>query len=271
LRGTSPAQRTRHFEARGADEFRVRDHLFGKVEFTHEAIQEQLRRIEPGSLDLVLFRNVGIYLTPGALAEMLEGIQSRLQPGGLLLMAPTDPLPAKEGYAGLCNLDVGVYEARRASDPGPRTRAAPSRPRTPPAPRRASQATLDVDDVRLAKGLADRGRLDEALTVVSGRLRAAPNDEPARFFRAQVLLACDQFESALRDFDLVRSDHSKAALADYFAAMCLSNLGRTHAALHRLQRLEQRLSEMNHRHVLHEGYTAQELLGAVRSDLKRVT
>src|SRR5690606_2922911 len=212
------------------------------------------------SLDVVLFRNVAIYLTPQAQREVLQGLQSRLRTGGLLLMAPTDPLPTRQDYPELSPLDVGVFRARSPSLP-PRTaseRRPVVRPQRPALPARATPPLVPLDEVQLARRLADRGRLDEALAVIGRRLQQAPGDEHAHFFRGQVLLAQNAFEPALGDFQKVRSDRFQSAVADYFASLCLSNLGRTHAAVERLQSLERRLSQLDRDQVLHAGYTAQE-------------
>jgi chemotaxis methyl-accepting protein methylase len=63
------------------------------VEFDMGLVRERADTLPSDHVDAVLFRNVAIYLTEDALAATYRALRRVLRPGGLLLVAPTDPPP----------------------------------------------------------------------------------------------------------------------------------------------------------------------------------
>lgn len=88
---------------------RVNQELLGWPRFQHLSIQEHFATLGPGTVDVVLFRNVAIYLTEPALRTIHEGISRVLAPGGLLLQAVTDPAPPRKRWSRQSGGPHGVY------------------------------------------------------------------------------------------------------------------------------------------------------------------
>lgn len=136
-----------------------------------------------GPADLVVCRNVTIYMSPDATRSVVARLYDALAPGGWLLAGPVEPSP--ETYERFVpHVVEGItlyqrpYHERRAADSRPTAASPTSRPAAPavavarpvghgparpvdPAPRAAfadPRALLDE-----ARALADAGRLDEAL------------------------------------------------------------------------------------------------------------
>ncbi len=73
--------------------FRLRDDIRRRVTFACLSLREHLEDLAPRSLDVILFRNVGIYLEPVALQGLYQGFTQVLRESGQLLVSATDPKP----------------------------------------------------------------------------------------------------------------------------------------------------------------------------------
>jgi len=291
LRGVTEGRKVTHFETVGANAYAVKPHLAGKVNFTHSTIQEQLVQFGAMQFDVILFRNVGIYLTAEARHEVWTGMQGRLSRDGVLLMASTDPLPRRSLFPGLVFANVGAIETATGANGQPERgvalqagtkRATPTRLR--PASRKPlrrgagtpTRGTQFEQRIEHALRVADRGDLVQASSLLDAIVEERADDRAARFARGRVLLALGDHESALRDLSSVNDHGGAVPVADYYATMCLSQLGRTDVAVRRLRALEDRLRSLAPDACVggslpHGDCTACELLGAVRSDLRRLT
>ena len=89
FRGVPPGQVRRSFEPRG-DLFEVREELRGRVRF---AVHNLITPAPQRDLDVIACRNVTIYLTPAAAERVYTHLTRALAPGGVLLLAPSDPRP----------------------------------------------------------------------------------------------------------------------------------------------------------------------------------
>ncbi len=162
-------------------------------------------------LDLVLCRNVLIYLDPGCVAEIARRLFATLAPGGWLLTGAADPplaahapftvragpfgvayqrpiaraaLPAtgrRAAPAGAPARTIRAAPARRATSAGERPRLHPVAPAGPPAelPRDPGLAAAHL--------LVDAAHLPEALAAVEDAVARRPLDPEAHFERAVVL------------------------------------------------------------------------------------
>ena len=92
LRATSPGRRARWFVKEGQT-YALGTTICACVRYFPLSIQEHLALMAPNSLDLVLFRNVGVYLTADALEALFRGFARVLVSGGMLSQAATDPAP----------------------------------------------------------------------------------------------------------------------------------------------------------------------------------
>ncbi|GAA0514871.1 hypothetical protein GCM10008937_23260 [Deinococcus depolymerans] len=119
FRGVPAAQVERSFERRG-EQFEVRPALRRRVRFSlHNLMTPAPRR----DLDVIACRNVTIYFTPGAAALAYTHLAQALAPGGVLLLAPSDPRPP--AHLGLVvDRSRGTQVLRRALTPPGRPRRA---------------------------------------------------------------------------------------------------------------------------------------------------
>ncbi len=167
---------------REPDGWRIADDLRALVRFHEADLLHDPWPIDPGSADLVLCRNVLIYLDPQARRTLVERAASLLSPDGLLLAGHADP-PADLRNAFRPVEHPGAFAWRpiaadaSSSHPSPIPRTASFPPRSPivrPTRRHAPSATpadptpeppsLDLDHAVLAeiRRAADGGDLDGA-------------------------------------------------------------------------------------------------------------
>lgn len=89
FRGVPPEQVQRSFERRG-DLFEVRADLRRRVRF---AVHNLTTPAPLRDLDVIACRNVTIYFTPAAAEQVYTHLARALAPGGVMLLAPSDPRP----------------------------------------------------------------------------------------------------------------------------------------------------------------------------------
>lgn len=97
------AARARWFEPATGGSWRVRKELRGRSQWS---VGDAFAPAPPHSADLVLCRNLAIYLRPAAAADLWRGIAARLRPGALLMVGKAErPLEA----ANLVRVGHGLY------------------------------------------------------------------------------------------------------------------------------------------------------------------
>ncbi|MBN1612148.1 MAG: hypothetical protein JW940_36290, partial [Polyangiaceae bacterium] len=129
LRGVGPELVQRYFIVEGRGRHRVRPEYRTTVDFQHLSILEMAARLEPGSVDVVLFRNVGVYLEPAANDACHAAFARVLRDDGILVQAPTDPLPAKELFRRAESAGTSIFSRRgRTIVPKPPTAPSPAIP-----------------------------------------------------------------------------------------------------------------------------------------------
>ena len=94
---------TRHPATPPAARWRVGESL---RRMTDWRVGDLLARVEPGPWDLVLCRNVGIYLRPDAAARLWQSLASVVRPGGFLVLGRAE---RPTGVAGLTTVSPCVY------------------------------------------------------------------------------------------------------------------------------------------------------------------
>ncbi len=151
--------RARHFRPAGTRRFELSRQIREAVTFAPLNLATDAF---PGSLDLIVCRNVLMYFTDAARERTVEQLARRWRPGGELVLSPLDALP--EAERGRC---------RRT----PRAGAAEPPP-PPSAPR--------VDTLAQARAEADRGRLEAARALCLETLRERPLDADAHLLLAAV-------------------------------------------------------------------------------------
>jgi chemotaxis protein methyltransferase CheR len=176
LRELDPVEIARHFEASGTNRYAVRSELRSMIrfepfnladDFTHPTIG--------GPFDLVLCRNVLIYLTPDTQRRVAAGLCASLSRDGWLAVAPAEAMvdwfhplaPVNLPEAILFSKQGGVEKQKTppSFDPLPAIgRAAPAPVPAVPVPVVPVASLPRVAPASLAEGrrLADRGALSEA-------------------------------------------------------------------------------------------------------------
>lgn len=95
---TATPDMLRHFERQTSGQYQIRKELRALVEFHHSSIQDHVAHLAPRSIDVILFRNVGIYLSREALDDIHRSFHHVLRESGLLVQATTDPAPTLEWF-----------------------------------------------------------------------------------------------------------------------------------------------------------------------------
>jgi chemotaxis protein methyltransferase CheR len=145
--------RARHFRPAGARRFELSRQIREAVTFAPLNLATDAF---PGSLDLIVCRNVLMYFTDAARERTVGQLRAVLAPGGELVLSPLDALPEAE---------VATPHAEPAPPP-------------PSAPR--------VDTLAKARAEADRGRLEAARALCLETLRERPLDADAHLLLAAV-------------------------------------------------------------------------------------
>jgi chemotaxis protein methyltransferase CheR len=227
VRGVPPAVRERYFETRGA-KLRLCDRHRRWVRFEAHNLADQVAYApEPSTFDLILCRNVGIYLSDDAAAVLYEKLAAALAPHGVVVTAPSDPRPP--GESGLVPvllqakahttlayaLDSRMWESTSRPPrislpptiPAPRPiTTAPSLapPQVELEPKRALSVKVaappEPSPLDVALALAETGDRDGATQVLERAIHAAPLSAPA------------YFALALLDVDAHRHDEAEALL-----------------------------------------------------------
>ncbi len=135
LRDAPPDRVARVFAPDGP-QVRVKPDVRARARF---GVHNLLRPAPEAGFDVISCRNVLIYFTPGAAQQACEHLIGALAPGGLLLLAPSDPRPPVTETLEQVRVG-GTVLLRRAAHPLPARVPAPppvlpaSRPVTPPEP-----------------------------------------------------------------------------------------------------------------------------------------
>ena len=101
LRSTTNEQRQRYFQHdRASDRYALRERYRKHCSFAlHNLVDASVALPAPGSFDLVLCRNVSIYLTPPARAALDRKLAAALSADGWWISGASDPLPSCPGVA----------------------------------------------------------------------------------------------------------------------------------------------------------------------------
>jgi chemotaxis protein methyltransferase WspC len=187
FRQTDPTLRERYFRpAGGCWELSAR--VRGLVRFrVGNLLAPTLAADVSGPYDLVLCRNLLIYLTPAARAQALPALERLLSPGGLLGVGHAEPqllagrLFRREGAESLFlfrhsppmrTAECGMHNEKTDSGTGNGEAGVASAPSIPHSAFRSPHSEEEGGLARACR-LADGGRLDEALAECQAHLRAA--------------------------------------------------------------------------------------------------
>ncbi len=196
FRGGAASVRDRCFTRLRTGRYRLLDTFRNAVQFEHLSVQELGSTLPERSVDVVLFRNVGVYLEERALERCYATFARVLRRDGLLIQAATDPLPPLDRFAREEEAPVGVF--RLAARPTPHVASVPrveAPAPSPPVPRAPRPRLPPLD----AAALADRGDLEKALAACSRMIETDPGSPAGLVLRAQIHLAADRPREAVDD------------------------------------------------------------------------
>jgi chemotaxis protein methyltransferase CheR len=177
LRELDPVEIARHFEAAGTHRYAVRTELRGMVGFHFANLAEDPHPGLGGPFDLILCRNVLIYLTPETQRRVAGRLSGALAEDGWLAVAPAEamvdwfrsltPVNAPEAIL-FCKAKRESREAPPSFPPPQPVRPEPVPIRLQPpvagarAPMPARPVSLGPASLEEVRHLADRGALAEA-------------------------------------------------------------------------------------------------------------
>jgi chemotaxis protein methyltransferase CheR len=289
---------TRYFHGDARSGRRLVDAVRHAVTFDVGHVVNHVAGLPDGSVDAVLFRTVGIYLAPSAIAAAHSEFRRVLKPDGLLIVAPADPRPDATQFADVGHESTSVYRpftttvaVPRAPPPGRRVRqidrlrheiAPLARDRAlegastclmplahTAAPEKPSVAASVRPDLRDAEAqamrLADRGDLVTALTAATALVNEHPTAPSGYVVRAYVALAGGRAEAAVDDLRRTLFLEPEYRLARYWYIVALQEAGQIQRAVQQSRALERLLSGSGGDVLLEDRETtAHELLDAVR-------
>lgn len=226
MRVLPPALRGIYFLPAGNKRYRIKPEIQKRVKFSRLNLA---REIQPDSMahlqsmDLILCRNVLMYMSADRAEKILAMFGTCLSDAGLIALAPVETtlarnLPLRPGaYGHSCLLDRGEPAVQ------PVSRVDPS-----PMPASAIQAQRQVDDavnqeidgtsprplLRKAQEFADHGRLEEALSAAAMAYEATGEAE-AGYLVATILREMGRDEEAIRNLEDLVAAHQDFILAHF--------------------------------------------------------
>lgn len=226
LRGLSPPRRLHHCEAPAPDgSCRLLPALRSMARFSYLNLAAGAYPSLLGELhamDLILCRNVFIYLDPARVRQILERMVATLAPGGVLLLGTSDLVDTQ--VAGLeLQTRAGMCLYRKPLD-------AASAPE-PPASRASAPDAPPLSALQRARALANQGRHQEALACCEEALALQPDEAQAHLLQALLHQEADQPEAALQAFRRALYLAPDLALAHYQQGLLMLRLGRREKGL----------------------------------------
>lgn len=249
MRGVSTAIRERYFEI--SDTFlALRPGVKRFARFENLSIQEQVALFTPGEIDLILFRNVSVYMASRSADQVYESMARVIDPDGLLVVSATDPRPSKMLFGLVDHSQCNILKPVRGAKPQPAPFASvpeggagrrvrtfpPPSPPLPPVPPPSLEAL-----VREAVALGDRGRLDAAIDTADRAVAAHPRSKIGYALRGRLRVAAHEQRAAAADFERVLSLDPGDHLARYWYAETLRGGGYVPRSVEMLKDLAERL------------------------------
>lgn len=252
------------------------------IRFEHMAVQERLMTMAPASVDVILFRNVAIYLSPEATTSIYEGFHRVLKDGGLLLTAPADPAPPRTLFAHDAVGPAGAFWRycgraaqipKRATLPSSKTRTLPDVHRQPAwrsRPAQGQRAATSAENRTPARATDRQRKPETALlcqadeqAVASGTNRAVHRDQLMQSGRSH--LEAHRLTEAIDAFRRVLFMNQRDCIGRFWYAATLQRAGQLSKARGQVAELSRQLCQLDGDTRLEDGdTTAATLLNAVR-------
>lgn len=228
FREPGPDVRPAYFRKDG-DQWELLTHIRTAVKFHNANLADPLFLAAERPYDLILCRNVFIYLTPDAKQRAMANLDRLLALDGRLCLTPAeaDRLPPGR-FSPDGPPELGIYRrvgvgsglhAVLAPEAPPAPVAPPSKPPVPPS--RAPTTAPAAGPLAAARALADAGRLGEARAACEQFIRANPGSADALALLGVVCLAAGNADGAYDAFGkalYLAPDHPEAI--DHMIPLC---------------------------------------------------
>jgi chemotaxis protein methyltransferase WspC len=224
FRQVDPALRAHYFRAVGG-QWEVRADLREPVRFRPGNLVEPDFLAGEAPYDVILCRNLFIYLHPEARRQALANLERLLRPDGVLCMGHAEPLDTTDGRFRRWGPHGFFFYRRgpggaRADAPAaptlpPRSLAPPrpAPPRPAPVPVLPPAGPAPADLLAQARGRADEGKLDEAVGLCQEALaRSGPSADGYSLLGVlrQAREEADEARACLEKALYLRPDHEEA-------------------------------------------------------------
>lgn len=213
FRDTPPDFRELYFTQSGDSTYTVAPHIKKMVTFAQANLVEDTPASGPGSIapmDLIVCRNVLMYLTPAKTRTVISNLYRSLNDGGVLAVSPSEASHDLFPQFSTCNYSgVILFRKEHQIDQLLRVPAGaqvpvfnPEPADVPMTPRIAAQHTEIAPEpsgsFAMARVLANEGKLAGALAKCNQCIAADPLDPEAHYLRAVILLECEDYAGARR-------------------------------------------------------------------------
>jgi chemotaxis protein methyltransferase CheR len=197
LRSTEASVRDRLLEPAAEGRFRVREPYRTLPSF---AVRNLLEPPASGPFDAVLLPNATLYMQPEGAATVYRNLARAIVVDGLLLLAPTDPIPREPWRRHEQHQGWAVFGTTAAAEPPAVDETPVERPRpAPPAPSRPVEERREEDE-RLWAAWAS-GRLGTAHDRIRELVFHEPGEPLWRFLHGAVLWERGWLRRARKEMD----------------------------------------------------------------------
>jgi chemotaxis methyl-accepting protein methylase len=223
VRGLDPWLRQRYLDRQADGSYLVGERLRSMVRLRrHNLARDPIPPPGEAGFDLVVCRNVLIYLEQGIVGPVIESMRRSLRPGGELVLGAADALQRDDG-------GPPASAGRDTPGPGQPPGPAPPRPRqpprrSPPEPKPAEHPATREQRLAAALSAAGRGDRARAQDLVAALLSDDPFDADAHFIGGLVSLEAGRPAGAVTAL-------RRALCADASFGLAAFTLGRAYDTL----------------------------------------
>ncbi len=198
----------------------LKDGYFSVTQHGHYALSPEIRKMvtffplnlaedtypsmlnDTNAMDIILCRNVLMYFTPEQVGRVLERLSLALVDGGWLAVSPCEMFSVRvPGLVACESPGLTLFQAMKGPPEGDSSIAPPPGPGAELGGRGRdvrSERVEGSDYERQARALANRGRLEEALTWCDQALAVNPLDAACHYLKAGILSEQGNVAEAVR-------------------------------------------------------------------------
>ena len=268
FRGVAEPVRGRWFRRDAEGGWQIDERLRGRVRFSSLNLVDETWPAPfgaPGAMDLILCRNVLMYLAPPHAVRVVARLRDRLAEGGCLLVGIAESsLPLFDGFTALRRGGLVMFRKAAGHEAEP--------PQSVPLPRgraRRRQATVAAAPPRSVK--PDREPRGDALRAVESAIEKNPTDAALRYRHAGILIELGRHAEAAEALRRAIFLAPDMALAHFALGMLVRDTGEARSARRHLDNAATILERLRPDELLADGggLTVGELAAIVRASRDR--